>query len=61
MLAMLAATEADRAGIKLDPAWLKAQADIALQYFEEHVDVMEKGDHVPGGAACFFLVAFTIC
>lgn len=50
-LPMLAAVEADRAGFPLDKAWLKSQADTTLKYFEERIDDMDEGDHVPGGAA----------
>ena len=50
-LPMLAAIEADRVGIPLDKEWLKSQADTTLAYFEERIDDMDKGVHVPGGAA----------
>lgn len=49
-LPMLAAQEAERAGIPLDKAWLKSQADMTLKYFEERIEDMDDGDHVPGGA-----------
>ena len=50
-LPMLAAMEADRVGIPLDREWLKSQADTTLAYFEERIDDMDNGKHVPGGAA----------
>ncbi len=51
ILPMLAALEGARVGIPIDHAWLKSQADTTHHYFEERIDLMEKGDHVPGGAA----------
>lgn len=50
-LPMLAALEGERAGFALDKAWLKSQADTTHAYFEERIDTMDAGDHVPGGAA----------
>lgn len=50
-LPMLAAVEAERVGFPLDKAWLKSQADTTLKYFEERIEDMDEGDHVPGGAA----------
>ena len=50
-LPMLVATEAERVGFPLDKEWLKSQADTTLAYFEERIDDMDDGDHVPGGAA----------
>ena len=50
-LPMLAAIEAERVGFPLDKAWLKSQGDTVLKYFEERVDEMDVGGHVPGGAA----------
>ena len=50
-LPMLAALEGERAGFPLDKAWLKSQADTTLSYFEERIEEMDGGDHVPGGAA----------
>lgn len=50
-LPMLAAVEGERAGIALDKDWLKSQADTTLKYFEERIEDMDEGDHVPGGAA----------
>ena len=49
-LPMLAMVEAARAGVAADSAWLKAQADFTHKYFEDHIDVMNSGDHVPGGS-----------
>ena len=49
-LPMLAMVEAARVGVMEDSAWLKAQADFTHKYFEEHIDVMNSGDHVPGGS-----------
>ena len=48
---MVVALEAERVGFPLDKEWLKSQADTALSYFEERMDIMEDGEHVPGGAA----------
>ncbi len=50
-LPMLAAVEAARAGFPLDKMWMKSQADTTLKYFEERIEDMDEGDHVPGGAA----------
>ena len=50
-LPMLAAIECARAGIPLDPAWLAAQAEITHRYFEQRIEDMDEGEHVPGGAA----------
>ncbi len=50
-LPMLAALEAERVGFPLDKAWLKSQADTSHEYFEERIETMDKGEHVPGGAA----------
>ncbi len=50
-LPMLAAIEADKVGFSLDMSWLKSQADTTLAYFEERIDDMDEGEHVPGGAA----------
>ena len=50
-LPMLAMTEAARAGLVPDKAWLKSQADNAHRYFDERIADMDEGDHVPGGAA----------
>ncbi len=50
-LPMLAAIEADRVGVPLDKEWLTSQADTSLAYFEERIDDMDVGEHVPGGAA----------
>ena len=50
-LPMLAMAEAASAGFPPDPAWMKSQADITHQYFEERIEDMDEGEHVPGGAA----------
>lgn len=50
-LPMLAATEAARAGLPLNAAWLKSQAATAHRYFEQRIGNMDAGEHVPGGAA----------
>ncbi len=50
-LPMLAAVEAARGGFPLDKVWMKSQADTTLKYFEERIEDMDEGDHVPGGAA----------
>ena len=49
-LPILAMVEAARAGVAEDSAWIKAQADFTHKYFEDHIDVMNAGDHVPGGS-----------
>lgn len=49
-LPMLARIEATRAGIAADGAWMAAQAEFTHKYFEDHLDVMNAGDHVPGGS-----------
>lgn len=49
-LAMLAATEAERAGFPLETAWLKSQADTTHHYFEKRIDELNEGQHIPGGA-----------
>ena len=50
-LPMLAMTEAERAGFPLDKPWLHAQAENAHEYFQQRIDDMDEGQHVPGGAA----------
>jgi len=50
-LPMLAALEADRVGFPLDKEWFKSQADTSYAYFEERIEDMDEGEHVPGGAA----------
>ena len=50
-LPMLAMTEAARVGFPLDKAWMKSQAETTHAYFEERIEDMDDGDHVPGGAA----------
>ncbi|MEQ2005325.1 MAG: sulfatase-like hydrolase/transferase [Limisphaerales bacterium] len=50
-LPMLAMTEAVRVGFPLDAAWLQSQAKTSHTYLEERIEVMDAGDHVPGGAA----------
>lgn len=50
-LPMLAALEGERVGFPLDKDWMKSQADTTHAYFEERIDTMNSGDHVPGGAA----------
>jgi N-acyl-D-amino-acid deacylase len=47
---MLAMTEAARVGFPLDAAWLESQAKTTHKYFEERIDDMNKGNHVPGGS-----------
>ncbi len=49
-LPMLAMVETARAGVAAEPAWMTAQADFTHKYFEDHIDVMNSGDHVPGGS-----------
>ncbi len=50
-LPMLAMHEAGRAGLLPDTEWFKSQAQTTLQYFEDRIEDMDEGDHVPGGAA----------
>lgn len=49
-LPMLAMNEAARAGFPLDFAWRKSQAEFTLEYFEQRIDQMDAGKHLPGGA-----------
>lgn len=50
-LPMLSVVESARTtGRTSDPAWIKTQADITHAYFNERMDEMNAGDHVPGGA-----------
>ncbi len=50
-LPMLALLEGSRVGLPLDSQWMKAQADVTHAYFDQRVDDMNVGLHVPGGAA----------
>lgn len=50
-LPMLAATEARRAGLAVDTAWLKGQTEHTRLYFEKRVDDLNAGYALPGGAA----------
>jgi len=50
-LPMLAALESSHVGLRLDTDWMKSQADTAHSYFEQRVEDMNAGSHVPGGAA----------
>lgn len=49
-LPMLAAIESSKVGMALDETWLSSQADTTHKYFKVRVDVMNAGDHVPGGS-----------
>ena len=49
-LPMLAMTEAARVGFPLDNAWLESQATTTHKYFEERIDDMNNGNHVPGSS-----------
>ena len=49
-LPMLAVVEAGRAGHAIDAEWLQTQSRITHIYFEERIDDMLAGNHVPGGA-----------
>ncbi len=49
-LPMLSVIESSHAGHSVDAGWLKTQADITHAYFNERIDDMLAGDHVPGGA-----------
>ncbi len=50
-LPMLASLAGLQAGLPLDSDWMKSQADTAHSYFEQRIDDMNVGLHVPGGAA----------
>ena len=50
-LPMLVSLEGLRVGMPLDTGWMKVQADTTHSYFEQRVDDMNVGSHVPGGAA----------
>lgn len=49
-LPMLSFVEAQRAGHGMKEGWLKTQAGITHAYFEDRIETMLTGDHVPGGA-----------
>ena len=49
-LPVLAMVEAPRAGIASDVVWLQSQADTTHKYFEERIEQMDEGEHVPGGS-----------
>lgn len=49
-LPMLTMIEAARAGLPLDAEWLKSQADFTHEYFGAHIDRMNAGEHIDGGA-----------
>ncbi len=49
-LPLLGVIEADRAGHAIDAEWLQTQSAITHTYFEERIDDMLAGEHVPGGA-----------
>ncbi|QDT10541.1 hypothetical protein [Planctomycetes bacterium K23_9] len=50
-LPMLAVQQSVRVGLQLDIDWMKVQADATHSYFEQRIDEMNVGSHVPGGAA----------
>jgi hypothetical protein len=50
-LPMLAAREAERAGFPLEKEWFQSQAETTHRYFEQRIEDMDEGEHVPGGAA----------
>ena len=49
-LPMLAVKEAALAGCATDVAWMKSQSAHTDKYFQERIDMMDKGEHVPGGS-----------
>jgi len=49
-LPLLSVAESSRFGHPIDPTWLQAQSSITYAYFEQRVDEMLAGDHVPGGS-----------
>lgn len=49
-LPILAMTAAARVGFSLDKTWLESQAETTHKYFEERIDDMNVGEHVPGGS-----------
>lgn len=49
-LPMLAAIESAGVGLEMDKAWLNSQADTTHKYFRVRIDVMNGGEHVPGGS-----------
>lgn len=49
-LPIFSVIESSRFGHPIDPEWLKTQSDITHAYFEERIDEMTAGGHVPGGA-----------
>ncbi len=49
-LPMLAIVEAEPAGFRPDPEWIRLQADYSHTYFRKRTTAMLAGDHVPGGA-----------
>lgn len=49
-LPMLAINEAALSGCATDASWMKSQSAHTDRYFHERIDVMDAGDHVPGGS-----------
>ena len=49
-LPMLAVKEAALAGCATDEAWMESQSAHTDTYFAERIDLMNKGEHVPGGS-----------
>lgn len=49
-LPMLAIKEAARSGLATDDSWMKSQLAHTDAYFAERIDMMNKGEHVPGGS-----------
>lgn len=49
-LPVLALTELARAGVHLEPAWLKSQTATTHKYFDDRIEDMDEGNHVPGGS-----------
>ena len=50
-LPLLTLVETSRFGFPDDPDWIAAQAEHTHRYFQDRVEGMRKGEHVPGGAS----------
>lgn len=49
-LPMLAIKEAAHSGLPTDDSWMKSQSAHTDAYFAERIDMMNTGEHVPGGS-----------
>lgn len=49
-LPMLAIKEAARSGLATDESWMKSQLAHTDAYFAERIDMLNTGEHVPGGS-----------